>query len=357
MLMNEFDFDLPEDRIALRPARPRDSARLLEVSAEGAITDAIVRDLPDRLAPGDLLVRNTTFVIPAALTGVRAARDARGADVRVRVNLLAMEEGDCWRAFARPGKRLRIGDTIAFAEGVSAVVSEKADDGEVCLRFAYPQPSLEAALDAAGAPPLPPYIVDRRGADEADADDYQTVFADPSGETRSVAAPTAGLHFTPQLFERLKARGVQWADVSLAVGAGTFLPVKSESADDHVMHAEWFTIGPSAAAAVNAARREGRRVIAVGTTALRALESCDRDPSGDLIPTARDTQLFVRPGFAFAVVDGLMTNFHLPRSTLFMLVCAFSGRDTMQRAYAHAVATGYRFYSYGDASLLWRRNA
>lgn len=348
MRVETFDFSLPEEQIALRPARPRDAARLLIVPRAGPCGDRIVRDLPGLLRPGDVMVFNDTRVIHAHLEGVRPARGADAPDVSVTVNLHKRADAASWWAFARPGKRLRAGDEIRFA-GFAALVVEKRD-AEILVRFDREGPALDAAIAGAGLAPLPPYIAERRAIDAADEDDYQTVFARKDG---SVAAPTAGLHFTDALLAALDAAGVERRFVTLHVGAGTFLPVKSEDTANHVMHAEWREVSAETAAALNRAKAEGRRVIAVGTTALRTLESAV-GADGSVRPVAGETDLFITPGFQFRVADGLWTNFHLPRSTLFMLVCAFSGTDRMQAAYAHAVANGYRFYSYGDASLLWR---
>ncbi len=349
-----FDFDLPEALIALEPAHPRDSARLLHVAPGGPIQDRAFRDLPTLLQPGDVLVRNVTHVIPAALTGARPPREPSGEAVAVQVNLLAPISADSWQAFARPGKRLRVGDRVTFGAGLEATVAEKGQGGLIDLAFNAREADLDAMIAAAGAPPLPPYIADRRPLRPEDTADYQTVYADRESEDKSVAAPTAGLHFTPAVFEALAQRGVELVDVTLAVGAGTFLPVKTDDPSDHVMHEEHYTIDAAAAAKINAAKVRGGRIIAVGTTALRALESAPRDATGTLQPTRTATRLFITPGYEFAIVDGLVTNFHLPKSTLFMLVCAFAGFERMHKAYAHAIAERYRFYSYGDASLLWR---
>ncbi|MEM7729959.1 MAG: tRNA preQ1(34) S-adenosylmethionine ribosyltransferase-isomerase QueA [Pseudomonadota bacterium] len=352
-----FDFDLPEERIALRPAEPRDSARLLHVGE--ALSDHRVTDLPSLLQPGDLLVLNDSRVFPAALKGVRPARaHGGGGDVSVDVNLLERAFGSegydperDWVAFVRPAKRLRDGDALSFGALSATVMSRNG--AQAILRFDRSGAALDQAFEAVGHMPLPPYIGRRRAVDERDATDYQTVYADPD-KSGSVAAPTAGLHFTPDLFEALGARGVEVTQVTLHVGAGTFLPVSAEDTADHEMHSEHFIIAPSAAEAVNRAKREGRRVVAVGTTALRTLEGARRE-GGVIVPQAHDTDIFITPGYDFQTVDGLMTNFHLPRSTLFMLVSALAGLDRMQAAYAHAIKTGYRFYSYGDSSLIWRR--
>lgn len=349
MDVNLFDFDLPEERIALRPTQPRDSARLLRVGED--FSDHVVTDLPDLLQPGDLLVLNETRVFPAALQGTRAAREhGGGKDVTVSVNLLeAVGEAE-WEAFVRPAKRLRERDVIDFG-GLSATVSER-NGPKVRLRFDRSGEALRDAFEQVGAPPLPPYIARKRELEDRDRDDYQTVYADPA-QSGSVAAPTAGLHFTPALFEALGSRGVEIARLTLHVGAGTFLPVSAEDTDEHDMHSETFTISEKAATAVNRAKSEGRRVIAVGTTSLRALEGGAAE-DGTLSAQSHVTDIFITPGYDFKIVDGLMTNFHLPKSTLFMLVSALAGLDRMQAAYAHAIETGYRFYSYGDSSLIWK---
>ena len=349
MNVDQFDFDLPEDRIALRPAQPRDTARLLQVS-EGALSDHIVRDLPDILKSGDVLVINDTKVIPAALTAIRPARAVGGGgDVKLDINLYEPIDETTWNAFARPAKRLKTGDAVHVSKGLNATVTEKHSGGQVTLAFDAGGETLIKLIAEAGAPPLPPYIARKRAVDDQDVDDYQTIYA---AEGESVAAPTAGLHFTPELMKQLEGAGVQFARVTLTVGAGTFLPVTSEDTDDHVMHSEHFEISQDAADIINRAKREGRRVIAVGTTSLRALESVVQ--KGGVIPAKTSTDIFITPGYEFQIVDGLMTNFHLPRSTLFMLVSALCGLDVMKRAYAHAIKNEYRFYSYGDASLLWR---
>jgi S-adenosylmethionine:tRNA ribosyltransferase-isomerase len=356
MRVDLFDFDLPEDRIALRPAEPRDAARMLVVRNREALEDRIVRDLPDLLRPGDVVVLNDTKVIVSRLHGVRLREDAAA---RVEIMLHKREAGDRWRAFARPAKKLALGDRIRFGEAsesmvcelvrLDAEVVEKGEAGEVVLRFAFTGPALDEAVARLGELPLPPYIAGRRPTDERDRLDYQTVYARNEG---AVAAPTAGLHFTDDLFRRLKARGIGCAFVTLHVGAGTFLPVKAEDTAAHGMHAESGTLDGATAQALNDARRRGGRIVAVGTTALRLLESAAQE-DGTIGAFSGDTALFITPGYRFRAVDVLMTNFHLPRSTLFMLVSAFSGLDTMQAAYRHAVASGYRFYSYGDACLLY----
>lgn len=350
-----FDFELPDDRIALHPAVPRDAARMLLVDSSGGLSDRVVRDLPDLLQPGDALVFNDTRVIPAALDGVRI----RGA-VRAHVsfNLTKRVDQNRWRAFARPAKRLQVGDRIRLGgsdamcllTALDASVSAKGDAGEVELAFDLAGPDLDAAIAAHGQMPLPPYIALKRAPDASDQQSYQTIFAQRDG---AVAAPTAGLHFTPELLAALTARGVSQHRVTLHVGAGTFLPVKVDDTSEHVMHSEWGEVSEETATALNDVRKMGRRVMAVGTTSLRILESAAGE-DGLLRPFSGETSIFITPGYRFKIVDVLMTNFHLPRSTLFMLVSAFSGLDPMRAAYAHAIASGYRFYSYGDASLLMR---
>jgi S-adenosylmethionine:tRNA ribosyltransferase-isomerase len=349
-----FDFDLPEERIALRPARPRDAARMLVVRPGAGLDDRHVRDLPDLLAPEDVLVVNDTRVIPAELHGERFRGEA---SVAVAVTLFERLDGSSWRAFARPGRRFAPGDRVRFGApergaclvaGLDATVESKAADGTVTLRFDLAAPVLDEAIHAIGHMPLPPYIAGRRAEDAADRADYQTVFAAAEG---AVAAPTAGLHFTADLLARLDARGIAVRTVTLHVGPGTFLPMKAEDTADHRMHAEWGAVDADTAAALNRARARGGRIVAVGTTSLRLLESAAAG-DGTIRPFAGETAIFITPGYRFRAVDLLMTNFHLPRSTLFMLVSAFSGRETMLAAYAHAIAAGYRFYSYGDASLL-----
>jgi S-adenosylmethionine:tRNA ribosyltransferase-isomerase len=335
-----FDFELPPDRIALRPASPRDSARLLRVGAGGALSDHIVRDLPALLRAGDVLVFNDTRVIPAQLEG-------RRGEARIGATLHKREGPRAWRAFIRNAKRLKEGDRIDFGAGVAALAEERGADGSFLLSFEGEEP-VELLLERAGRMPLPPYIAGRREADARDRDDYQTMFAREEG---AVAAPTAALHFTPALMAALAAAGISHETLTLHVGAGTFLPVKADDTADHVMHAEWGRIDALAAARLNAARAAGGRLIAVGTTSLRLLESA-ADEDGEIRAFEGDTAIFITPGYRFRAVDGLLTNFHLPRSTLFMLVSALMGLEAMQAAYAHAVAAGYRFYSYGDASLL-----
>ena len=335
----EFDFDLPPEMIAERPASPRDAARMLAVG--DGLRDLGVRDLPNLLNPGDVLVYNDTRVLPARLRG-------RRGEARIEATLHKQEAADSWRAFARPARRLRPGDTMAFAPDLAAEVLEKAEGGEVLLRFDKSGPELISALYDHGEMPLPPYIRRAAGADARDHADYQTMFAEIAG---AVAAPTAGLHFTPALMEAIRERGVATVPLTLHVGAGTFLPVKVEEIEKHRMHAEYGEISEATASAVNAARAAGGRVLAVGTTVLRLLESA-ADEDGTLGRFAGETDIFITPGYRFKIVDMLMTNFHLPRSTLFMLVSAFAGMARMKAAYAHAIAAGYRFYSYGDACLL-----
>jgi S-adenosylmethionine:tRNA ribosyltransferase-isomerase len=339
MRVDLFDFDLPPERIALRPARPRDSARLLLVQGS-AISDHQILELPQLLEPRDVLVFNDTKVIPAQLEG-------RRGEASIGATLHKREGPREWRAFLRNAKRARVGDTIDFGSGVSASVVEKAEDGSALLHFHGEEP-VELLLERAGRTPLPPYIASRRPADEADRADYQTMFAREEG---AVAVPTAALHFTDRLLEGLNARGIGRETLTLHVGAGTFLPVKAEDTAGHKMHAEWGRIDEPTAARLNAVRAAGGRIIAVGTTSLRLLESAAGE-NGIIQPFEGDTAIFITPGYRFKAVDGLITNFHLPKSTLFMLVSALMGLDVMKAAYAHAIGRGYRFYSYGDASLL-----
>ena len=340
MRVDLFDFELPQDLIALRPAAPRDAARMLVVQGDAPFADRGVRDLPRVLEPGDVLVFNDTRVIPAQLEGMRG--DARiGATLHKRIDLRR------WQAFVRNAKRLREGDRVEFGAGVAAVAEARHADGSFTLAFEGKEP-VEVLLERAGRMPLPPYIAGKRATDARDREDYQTMFAARDG---AVAAPTAALHFTPGLMTALAERGVATETLTLHVGAGTFLPVKAEDTEDHAMHAEWGRIEPAAAERLNVARKAGRRVIAVGTTSLRLLESA-ADEGGTIHPFEGDTAIFITPGYRFRAIDGLMTNFHLPKSTLFMLVSALMGRERMQAVYAHAIAEKYRFYSYGDSSLL-----
>ncbi|ARS29516.1 tRNA preQ1(34) S-adenosylmethionine ribosyltransferase-isomerase QueA [Sphingomonas sp. KC8] len=339
MRVDLFDFDLPAERIALRPASPRDSARMLVIDGDRT-DDRIVRDLPDMLRPGDLLVFNDTRVIPAQLEGQRG-------EARIGATLHKREGPRAWHAFVRNAKRVRDGDRIEFGAGVTAIAVSRGDDGAILLEFEGDEP-VELLLERAGRMPLPPYIAGKRAADARDADDYQTMFA---AEPGAVAAPTAALHFTPDLMAALDARGIGHVTLTLHVGAGTFLPVKAEDTVDHRMHAEYGRIDAQTADRLNAVRAAGGRVIAVGTTSLRLIESASGE-DGQVRAFDGDTAIFITPGYRFRGIDGLMTNFHLPKSTLFMLVSALMGRERMQAAYARAIAGGYRFYSYGDASLL-----
>jgi S-adenosylmethionine:tRNA ribosyltransferase-isomerase len=352
-----FDFELPAERIALRPVSPRDAARLLVVrpGSRPELEDRGVRDLPDLLSPGDALLVNDTRVIPARLAGRRIGR---GAEARIEATLTERLDGSRWRAFARPGKKLEPGDIVRFGEEgkvcflgqLDATVEGKGEGGELTLSFAFHGPVLDQAIAERGDMPLPPYIASRRKPDEQDRADYQTLFAREEG---SVAAPTAGLHFTDALLERLSARGVAVHRATLHVGPGTFLPVHAEDTGDHTMHAEHGTLTVATANALNVAKAKGGRIVAVGSTALRLLETATGE-DGVIRPYAGSTALFIVPGYRFKAVDLMLTNFHLPRSTLFMLVSAFCGLDVMKRAYAHALASNYWFYSYGDACLLWR---
>jgi S-adenosylmethionine:tRNA ribosyltransferase-isomerase len=344
-----FDFDLPEDRIALRPASPRDSSRLLVGRPNGALEHRHVRDLPELLRSGDMLVVNDTRVLPVRLTGRREARE-QGEGAAIEVTLIARTAPDRWRAFARPAKRLREGDIVRLGKDLHGDIRARLEGGEVEIAFDRGGADLDAAIAAQGSMPLPPYIAGRREPDAQDRADYQTTFAREDG---SIAAPTAGLHFTPELFARLAGAGIERRDVTLHVGPGTFLPVTADDTANHKMHAEWATLSGETAAVLNTARAEGRRIVAVGTTALRTLESAT-DERGMIAPFTGETSIFITPGYRFRAVDVLVTNFHLPRSTLFMLVCAFMGTDVMKAAYAGAIAKGYRFYSYGDACLLFR---
>jgi len=355
MRVDAFDFALPTELIALHPANPRDSARMLVVGADGGLTDSRVRELPDFLRPGDALVVNDTKVIAARLEGIRARGEAIAS---IEATLIERVDDCRFRALARPAKRLKAGERIRFGESsestacllaaLDAEVEEKGEGGEVLLRFAFAGVALDEAIERLGAPPLPPYIASRRALSSSDPADYQTMFAAKPG---AVAAPTAGLHFTPALVQRLAERGVQLHQVTLHVGEGTFAPVRVEDTRDHRMHSEWGAIGKETAEALNAARAAGGRIVCVGTTSARIVESA-ADESGRLRPYAGETDIFITPGYRFRTVDALLTNFHLPRSTLFMLVAAFSGLETMRAAYAHAIQGRYRFYSYGDACLL-----
>jgi S-adenosylmethionine:tRNA ribosyltransferase-isomerase len=355
MRTNLFDFELPQASIALRPASPRDAARMLVVQPDGVLRDRVISDLPQWLEPGDQLVVNDTKVIPAQLSGRRIGRET---EPKIEATLIKRLDGSRWQALVKPAKKLVPGDRIRFGNDgkvcllghLDAEVEAKGAEGEVTLSFSFHGAVLDQAIADLGQPPLPPYIASKRPADEKDAADYQTMFAAKEG---AVAAPTAGLHFTPALETALRARGVELHRLTLHVGAGTFLPVKADDTAGHKMHAEWGFVSASTAAALNAARAKGGRIVAVGTTSLRLLESAAA-ADGAIAPFEGETSIFITPGYRFRAVDILLTNFHLPRSTLFMLVSAFSGLETMKRAYAHAIAGEYRFYSYGDACLLFR---
>ena len=351
MRVDLFDFDLPPERIALKPASPRDAARLLVVAPDGALADRGVRNLPSLLKPGDALVVNDTRVIAARLIGARQRGEAVAA---IEATLIKRLDASRWRALVKPAKKLKVGERVRFGddadEALEAEVEAKGEAGEVRLAFALSGAALDQAVERVGLAPLPPYIAARRPIAARDRADYQTVYAREDG---AVAAPTAGLHFTPALLAAIAAAGARVHRLTLHVGAGTFLPVKAEDTADHVMHAEWGRLDAATAEALNAARAAGGRIVAVGTTSLRLLESA-ADESGTIRPFEGETSIFIAPGYRFRAVDVLLTNFHLPRSTLFMLVSAFSGLDAMKRAYAHAIAAGYRFYSYGDACLLIR---
>lgn len=350
-----FDFELPAANIALRPASPRDSARMLVVQPGKPLEDRTIADLPNWLRLGDQLVVNDTKVISAQLKGRRIGRET---EPKIEATLIKRLDGSRWQALVKPAKKLAPGDVVRFGnEGkvcllgnLDASVEAKGEEGEVTFAFAFHGPTLDQAIEDVGTPPLPPYIASKRTPDEQDTADYQTMFAAKEG---AVAAPTAGLHFTPALEAALRARGVELHRLTLHVGAGTFLPVKVEDTDGHKMHAEWGSISAETAAALNAARAKGGRIVAVGTTSMRLLESATTE-EGVVQPFSAETSIFITPGYRFRAVDILMTNFHLPKSTLFMLVSAFSGLDTMKAAYAHAIGNGYRFYSYGDACLLFR---
>ncbi len=359
MRTDQFDFALPEDRIALRPASPRDAAKLLVVRPGAAFEDRAVRDLPGLLRRGDAIVVNDTKVFPASLHGRRIGRGEH--EPAISATLIKRLDGSRWRALVKPAKRLAIGDVVRFGnEGrvcflgqLDASVEQKGEGeegGEVSLAFSFHGAVLDQALAERGDMPLPPYIAGRRDVDEQDRSDYQTMFANEEG---SVAAPTAGLHFTAPMVAELRERGISLHRVTLHVGPGTFLPVKAGDTSGHKMHAEWGSVSAETADALNAARRAGGRIVAVGSTSLRLIESAAAD-DGTLSAFSGDTALFITPGYRFRAVDVMLTNFHLPRSTLFMLVSAFCGLDVMRRAYAHAIETGYRFYSYGDACLLFR---
>ena len=357
MRVDLFDFELPPERIALRPASPRDAARLLVVAPDGGLDDAHVFDLPRLLRPGDALVVNDTRVIAARLEGIRVRAAAVAA---IEATLIKRLDASRWQALVKPAKKLKVGERIRFGEtrestaclldALDAEVEAKGEGGEVTLRFAFHGVALDEAIDRLGAPPLPPYIAARRDIAPSDRADYQTMFAREDG---AVAAPTAGLHFTPELIARVEAAGARLVRLTLHVGAGTFLPVKAGDTTGHAMHAEWGRIDAATAEALNATRARGGRIIAVGTTSARLIESAAGE-DGELRAFEGETAIFITPGYRFRAVDALLTNFHLPRSTLFMLVCAFAGTERMRAAYMHAIQTGYRFYSYGDACLLER---
>jgi S-adenosylmethionine:tRNA ribosyltransferase-isomerase len=341
MHLDDFDFDLPRELIADHPAEPRDAARLLVVPADGVLQDRHIADLPDLLRPGDLLVSNDTKVIPARLVGTRGA-------ATVEITLAHDLGGGNWQAYAKGARRLHVDDRIAFADDFAAMVVSKESDGSVMLRFALEGDAFATALARHGAMPLPPYIKRPKGGDPADRAHYQTMFAREPG---AVAAPTAGLHFTPALIERLNARGIELAALTLHVGPGTFLPVKTDDPREHHMHGEWGVVTAETAVRIRAAKTRGGRIVAIGTTSLRLLESAAAE-TGEVMPFAGATRLFILPGYRFKAIDLLLTNFHLPRSTLFMLVSALAGLDRMKAAYAHAIAERYRFFSYGDACLI-----
>ncbi|QHI69913.1 tRNA preQ1(34) S-adenosylmethionine ribosyltransferase-isomerase QueA [Tichowtungia aerotolerans] len=345
MKVDLFDFDLPRQYIADHPASPRDSARLLDLTGDG-FADRVMRDLPDCLQPGDLLIANNTKVIPARLDGLRDA-------VKIEATLHMRTGNDEWLAFAKPGKRLKVGQRVDFADGFWAEVAEKLDGGDIRFRFNCGGDELFQCLEKYGRMPLPPYIQRKLESTEnaTDRNDYQTLFAKEEG---AVAAPTAGLHFTEKIFQGLEKSGVSFETVTLHVGAGTFLPVKVDDTEEHKMHSEWGTLSQKTVELINATRMAGGRIVAVGTTSLRLLESAAIAP-GSIKPFTGETDIFITPGYQFKIVDLLLTNFHLPRSTLFMLVSAFAGRERMLAAYEHAKAESYRFYSYGDGCLLKRR--
>ena len=357
MRVDLFDYCLPPERIALEPVSPREAARMLVVGADGSLLDRRVGDFPDFLRPGDAVVVNDTRVIAARLDGIRVRGEAVA---HVEAMLIRRIDDSRWRALVRPAKKLRVGERIRFGEAseslacllasLDAEVESKGEAGEIVLNFAFSGAALDEAIERIGQTPLPPYIAARRPAEPGDREAYQTIFADEPG---AVAAPTAGLHFTPALLARIEAAGASLHRVTLHVGAGTFLPVKVADTRDHVMHSEWGRLDAATAQALNAARARGGRIVAIGTTSLRLLESA-ADASGDIRAFEGETAIFITPGHAFRAVDVLFTNFHLPRSTLLMLVSAFSGPATVRAAYAHAISAGYRFYSYGDACLLHR---
>ncbi len=349
MDLSAYDFDLPESFIALRPCSPRDASRLLVVRGDGSLEDRHFHDLPDLLTSKDLLVANDTRVLPAHLRGVRLARDETSVAIDIQVNLADEVSPGIWRALARPGKRLRSGDRLSFTESLNAILHEKGEDGVVFIDFGLPRDALLPRLEQVGAMPIPPYIMRQRDVDEQDSADYQTLFAQPE-KTGSAAAPTAGLHMTDRVRGRLAERGTGLASVTLHVGLGTFAPLKPGNLEENRLHAEYFEVTAAAAEAIRERNPSGR-VIPIGTTALRTLEAWVRQ-SPSRAPMAGETDIFLKPGDEFELVSGLLTNFHLPKSSLFMLVCALMGTEVMQAAYRHAISSGYRFYSYGDACLL-----
>jgi len=344
MKLSDFDYILPPERIAAEPAEPRDAARLLDMR-DGKLADRLVSDLPSCIDPGDLLIVNNTKVLPARLIGKRG-------EATISITLHQRVSDNRWKCFARPAKKLRLGDLVIFGENFTAEVDDIGADGERGLSFSHAGDDLEYMLNMHGTMPLPPYIPRPDGVRQDDADHYQTMFAERTG---AVAAPTAGLHFTPGLLDRIRAAGIETGQVTLHVGAGTFLPVKTDDPRDHVMHKEWGEIPEDTAGKINHTRRNGGRIISVGTTSLRILESCWRD-HGDIRAYQAETDLYILPGYRFGVVDTLLTNFHLPKSTLLMLVSAFAGKDLIDTAYLHAIDRGYRFFSYGDACLMERRD-
>ncbi len=351
MDLSAFDFELPDECIATRPAEPRDSCRLLCVCGD-EITDRVFRDIRHELREGDLLIANDTRVVPALLFGVRPARDDLSSDVDVQINLVAQKSDGVWKCFGRPGRRLRPDDVIEFPAGLRGRIIDKLPSGELMLEFSPKGADFWGGVEAVGKMPIPPYIAKMRPADSKDHEDYQTVFADRAG---SVAAPTAGLHFTDELIAQLQSHGVGFERVTLHVGAGTFAGLSEEAFKTGRLHEEWCEISEEVALKIADCKARGGRVIAVGTTSLRTLESL-ADGKGGVLATSRDTDIFIQPGYKFQVVDGLITNFHLPKSSLFMLVSALMGTEVMQSAYAHAINSGYKFYSYGDASLLMPRH-
>ena len=349
MKVDDFDFELPEDRIALHPVEPRDASRLLHLTGQGQFEDRMVRDLPDILRPGDALVLNDTKVIPAELKGVRRRKTPHGTgEAIINVNLHQKLTPDTWAAFARPAKRVEVGEIITFSDKLQATVTGKGRGGEITLHFSQHRAALDEAIATHGVTPLPPYISQRRSTTDADTAAYQTVYAREPG---AVAAPTAGLHLTDRLINALSDRGISHHFVTLHVGAGTFLPVKSQTTEGHEMHSETGTISRETADALNTVRAKGGRIVPVGTTSLRILETA-ADDNGAIDAWSGSTDIFITPGYRFKATDLLITNFHLPRSTLFMLVSAFCGLERMKAAYAHAIEANYRFYSYGDACLL-----